>query len=94
MQDEKRRISLLLQGGLEIAIRMIVFWHNFNNIEIFRQKIESVNFQEYNDESRIFYRLTMKMMKKTNIVIDTFILKTFDHRKRFKRRYINSGELI
>ena len=55
VQDEKRRISLLVQGGLEIAIHMIVFWNNFNNIEILRQKIASEIFQEYNDESRIFY---------------------------------------
>ena len=31
---------------------MTVFWNNFNNIEILRQKIESINFQEYNNESR------------------------------------------
>ena len=29
-----------------------MFWNNAENIEILRQKIESVNFQEYNDGSR------------------------------------------
>ena len=56
VQDEKARRSPLVQGGLEIVIRTIVFWNNINNMDILRQKIESVNFQEYNDESRDILR--------------------------------------
>ena len=55
IQDEKRSRSLLVPGCLEIAIRMTVFWDNFN-IKILQQKISSVNFQEYNEESRYILR--------------------------------------
>ena len=48
----KPKPSPLLQGGLEILIKMIVYWNNKNYVLILKEKVSKVNFQHYEDSSK------------------------------------------
>ena len=51
VNDTKRQPSPLLQGGLEILIRMNVAWDHESNIRILQEKVSCINFTCYKDES-------------------------------------------
>ena len=49
VDNTKSKPSLLLQGGLEILIKMTVYWNNKNYIQILKEKGSKINFQHYKD---------------------------------------------
>ena len=51
VNDTKPQPSPLLQGGLEILITTNVAWDHESNIQILQQKVISINFTCYKDES-------------------------------------------
>ena len=52
VDNTKPKPSPLLQGGLEILIKMTVYWNNKNYIQILREKVSKINFQHYEDASK------------------------------------------
>ena len=51
VSDTNHQRSPLAQGGLEIPIELSVSWTDFTKVGILRQKMLSMNFVEYIDES-------------------------------------------
>ena len=52
VDNTKSKPSPLLQGGLEILIKMTVYWYNKTYIQIFKEKVPKTNFQHYTDASQ------------------------------------------
>ena len=52
VDNTKSKPSPLLQGGLEILIKVAVHWNNKNYIKILKEKVSKINFQHYEDASK------------------------------------------
>ena len=52
VDNTKPKPSPPLQGGLEILIKMTVYWNNKNYIQILKQKMSKINFQHYEDANK------------------------------------------